>query len=108
MVNVTPEEVIAMRKGQKALDEMTELDRTVAGRGGKHLTIPVCDSFTLRRVAGVIHELATDLDQLARRQDLRARLVILSMGDSVDEANRRIREMTGNENRRRANRGQTA
>ena len=97
-----------MRRGQKRLDEMTEKDKDIAGRGGKHLTIPVCDTFTLRRVAGVIHELATDLDQLARRQDLRARLVILSMGDSVDDANRRIREMTRNEKGRRDNRGQTA
>jgi hypothetical protein len=108
MVNVTPEEVIAMRKGQKRLDEMTELDKDIAGRTGARLQIPPTDVYNLRRIAGLLHGLAADLDMLSRRSDLRARTVILEMRACVADVNRRINEITGNEKRRRANRGKTA
>ena len=108
MVNVTPEEVIAMRKGQKALEEMTDLDKDIAGRTGARLHIPPTDVYNLRRIAGPLHGLAADLDMLSRRTDMRARTVMLEMRACVSDVNRRINEMTGNEKGRRANRGQTA
>src|SRR5260370_27197604 len=108
MVNVTPEEVIAMRKGQKALEEMTDLDKDIAGRTGARLHIPPTDVYNLRRIAGLLHGLAADLDMLSRRTDMRAWTVMLEMRACVSAVNRRINEMTGNEKGRRANRGQTA
>ena len=108
MVNVTPEEVIAMRKGQKRLDEMTELDKDIVGRTGARLHIPPTDVYNLRRIAGLLHGLAADLDMLSGRSDLRARTVILEMRACVGDVNRRINEMTGKGKGRRANRGKTA
>ena len=108
MVNVTPEEVMAMRKGQKALDQMTELDKDIAGRTGARLHIPPTDVYSLRRIAGLLHGLAADLDMLSRQTDMRARTVMLEMRACVGDVNRRINEMTGKGKGRSANRRQTA
>jgi hypothetical protein len=84
-----------MRKGKKRLDEMTELDRDIAGRAAKHLVLPMMDVYNLRRVAGILNGLAADFDMISRRHDISARLIILSVRDAVDQANTRIKEMTG-------------
>lgn len=97
MVNVTPEEVIAMRKGQMALDEMTELDKDIVGRTGARIHIPPTDVYNLRRIAGLLHGLAADIDVLSRRTDMRARTIMLEMRASVADVNGRINDMTGNE-----------
>src|SRR5258708_34465043 len=96
MVNVTPEEVIAMRKGQKRLDEMTELDKDIAGRTGARLHIPPTDVYNLRRIAGLLHGLAADLDMLSGRPDLRARTVLLDMRACVGDVIRRVTTSTWN------------
>jgi hypothetical protein len=89
----------------KAFDEMTKLDHTISGSGGKHLINPDCD------VGGIIDRLVADLDhlsqrfdQLSRRHDLTARMIISSMRDSVDDAGRRIKEMTDNAKTKKSSR----
>jgi hypothetical protein len=96
MVQVTPEEFDAMRKGKARLEEMSEMDRAICGADtAKHLIIPMCDIYNLRRIAGLLHGLASDLDNLSRRADLRARTIILEVRAEIDSCNKRIREMTG-------------
>lgn len=93
---VKPDEWDEMRKGKDRLEEMTQFDRNICGADtAKHLVIPMCDVYNLRRIAGLLHGLAADLDQLSRRGDMRARSIILETRDAIDSANKRIREMTG-------------
>lgn len=95
MVAISPEEVMEMRKGQKRLEEMTELDHDIAGRSAKHLVLPMMDVYNLRRVAGILNGLAADFEAMSRRHDISPRLIILSVRDAVDQANTRIKEMVG-------------
>jgi hypothetical protein len=60
----------------------------------KDFVIPMVDTFTMRRVAGVVHSLAFELDMLSRRQDLSLRLMALSLKDVVNTANTEIRRIT--------------
>jgi hypothetical protein len=103
MVNMTPEEVMAMKNGQRdPFEEMSQMDRDIAGADtAKHLVIPMCDIYNLRRVAGLLHGLAADLDVLSRRHDVRARTLILETRALIDETNRRIRDMTGKGKRKK-------
>lgn len=88
-------EIVDMRRSKKLFDEMSNLDKLVTGTGGKHLVLPMMDIYNLRRVAGILNGLAAEFDMLSRRTDLTARLIVLSTQDAVNDANRRIREMTG-------------
>lgn len=102
MVDVTPEEVMAMKRGEKRLEEMSQLDRDICGADqAKHIIIPLCDVFNLRRISGILHGLASDLDGLSRRHDLQARTIILETRAHIDSANRRIKEMTGKGKRKK-------
>jgi len=96
MVQVTPEEIDAMRKGRQRLEEMSQSDRELCGADqAKHLIIPMSDVYNLRRIAGILNGLAASFDTLSRRHDIKARSIILEVRAEIDDANRRIREMTG-------------
>src|SRR6266851_3008792 len=102
MVQITPEEVEEMRKGRKRLEEMSQFDRDICGADqAKHLIIPMADVYNLRRIAGLMHGLASDLDVLSRRQDYTARTIILETRAAIDGCNRRIKEFTGKGKRRK-------
>ena len=51
------------------------------------------ENFTIWRVAGVIHSLASELDMLAHRKDLSLRLMALGLQTAVNTANAEIREI---------------
>ena len=105
MVDINPAEWDARRKAGKAFGELTDTDKAIIGwPGAKNLRIPMADTFTLRRMAGEIHSLASDLDMLSRRQDLSLRLMALSIQDAVTVANSEIRRVTGTEKARRPRR----
>lgn len=102
MVAVSPEEWDAMRKGKARLEEMSDMDKAICGAGtAKHLIIPMCDVYNLRRIAGLLNGLAASFDQLSRRHDLRARTIILEVRAECDDFNRRAREMTGKGKRKK-------
>lgn len=102
MVQITPEEVELMRKGKARLEEMSQLDRDICGADiAKHLVIPMADVYNLRRIAGLLHGLAADLDILSRRHDYTARTIILETRAAIDCTNRRIKEMTGKGKRKK-------
>lgn len=92
-------EYIERLKTEKALDrfqEMSEMDRAICGADqAKHLIIPMSDVYNLRRIAGILHGLATRLDDLSRRQNRTARSVILEVRAEIDDANANIRQMAG-------------
>jgi hypothetical protein len=62
----------------------------------KHLVIPTADAVTIRRVAGVIHALAAEMDVLSRHQGLSLGLMALVIQDAVSSANAEIRRITEN------------
>lgn len=105
MVQISPEEVMARRRHEREidrLDEMSERDRDIAGAYGyKHLMIPMADVYNLRRIAGILHGLATDMDVLSRSTTMRPRTIIMETRMLVDDANRRVREMTGKGKRKK-------
>lgn len=89
----TVEEEVARRKER---DELTDFDRTVVGAfGSKNLRIPMTSAVNLRRIADIMHGLATELDRISRRGDLSARSIILEAHFLVDMANKSIRELPG-------------
>lgn len=98
----TIQEAIEMRKGKARLEEMSELDRSICGADqAKHLIIPMSDVYNLRRIAGILHGLAADLDNLSRVTNVKARTIILETRAHIDDANKRIREMTGKGKRKK-------
>lgn len=102
MVDVSPEEVMAMRKGKARLEEMSEMDRAICGADtAKHIIIPMCDVYNFRRIADLLRGFSASLDVLSRRHDRRARSIILEVRADIDELNRGIREMTGKGKRKK-------
>lgn len=102
MVDVNPAEWDMARKaGVKFREEMNEIDRIICGADqAKHLIIPMSDVYNLRRIAEVLRSVASDLDFLSRRTDIKARTIILETRAIVDDANRQIREFkTGKSNK---------
>jgi hypothetical protein len=97
VAHIDPVEWDAMRKGKKQIEEMSQFDRELVGADrSRHLVIPMGQgAFSFRRIAGVLHELASDLDTLSRRTDMSARSIVLHVQDSVTRANYRIKEMAG-------------
>ena len=96
MVDVNPEEWDAMRRGKVRVEEMSELDKSICGANtAKHLIIPMADVYNLRRIAGILHGLASDLDMLSRQSTWPARTIILETRARMDEANAEIKKMTG-------------
>ena len=48
----------------------------------------------MRRLAGVVHSLATEFDALSRRKDLSLELMSLNIRDAVNNANSEIQRVT--------------
>lgn len=55
----------------------------------------MADAVTIRRVAGAIHSLESQLDMLSSRKDLSLRLMALSLELAVNSANSEIRKIMG-------------
>lgn len=97
---VKPEEWDEMRIRRS--EEMSELDRSICGADtAKHIIIPMNDVINLRRCAGLLHELASNIDAITRRHDYAARTIILEVRSEIDSINQRIRDTIGKGRRRR-------
>jgi|SRR5579859_3896988 len=89
----TLEEALARKKEG---EELTDFDREVARAfGSKNLRIPMTSAVNLRRVADIMHGLATELDRLSRRGDLSSRSIIIEARWLIDQANMKIRTLPG-------------
>lgn len=62
----------------------------------------MADAVTIRRVAGVVQSLSSQLDMLSGRKDLSLRLMALSLELAVNCANSEIRKIMGTDPAARA------
>lgn len=100
---VKPDEWDEMRT--RRLEEMSQMDKDICGADTtKHIILPMNDVINLRRCASLMHELATNIDNITRRQHYTARTIILEVRMEIDMMNQRIRETIGKGKRRRRNR----
>jgi len=100
VVAVKPEEWDEMRVRRS--EEMSQIDRDICGADqAKHIIIPMNDVINLRRCAGLLRELALNIEAITRRQDYAARTIILEVRSEIDGINRRIRDTIGKGRRRR-------
>lgn len=97
---VKPEEWDEMRG--RRLEEMSQMDKDICGANtAKHIILPMNDVINLRRCAGLLHELASNIDNITRRQNYTARSIILEIRMEIDHINQRIRDTIGKGKRRR-------
>lgn len=88
----TVEEAVARLKEE----DLTDFDRTLLGEFTcKNLRIPLESAVNLRRVADIMHGLATELDRLSRRGDMSARSILIETQWLINRANRKIRTLPG-------------
>ncbi len=69
MVDISPQEVMDMKKSQKALEDMTPREREIVG-GTVRLDLPMDSQYRLRQVAECLRDLAKILDRLSRANDV--------------------------------------
>lgn len=69
MVDITPQEVMDMKKSAKAVEDLTERQREIVG-GTVRLDLPMDSQYRLRQVAECLRDLATILDKLSRANSL--------------------------------------
>jgi hypothetical protein len=69
MVNISPQEVIEMRKSEKALEDLSPREREIVG-GTVRLDLPMDSQYRLRQVAECLRDLAKTLDRLSRADSM--------------------------------------
>ena len=93
MVNVTPEQVMAMRRKPDP-DELSQADRDIIGETCR-LEIPFRDVHRMRQTAELLRGYADLLDSYSRRTDLPPRSVLFHLRSEARILNRQIRETRG-------------
>lgn len=69
MVSITPEEVMQMKKSEKAMEDLSPREREIVG-GTVRLDLPMDSQYRLRQVAECLRDLAKKLDALSRTNAL--------------------------------------
>jgi hypothetical protein len=69
MVDITPQEVMDMKKSAKAVEDMSPREREIVG-GTVRLDLPMDSQYRLRQVAECLRDLAKKLDALSRSDTL--------------------------------------
>lgn len=94
MVGTTEDHVVRLQR-QNVLDEMTEHDRKIVGTAAIRLEIPLTDRYTLRKMPGLLRGMAAHIENMARREDLADRSVLLDIKAEASHFNKTVREMHG-------------
>ena len=89
MVDITPEEVMALKNG-KELDVLSERDRAVLGSSSARLLIPLDHPERMTEYADVLVELGPRLKAICARTDWPPRLVMSEYRNEIRSAQWRI------------------
>jgi hypothetical protein len=89
MVNVTPEEVMAMRRKPEP-DELSQIDKDIIGETCR-LEIPFRDVERMKLTAGLLRAYADQLDFYSSRTDLPARTILFHLRMEARLLNRKLR-----------------
>jgi hypothetical protein len=90
MVNVTPEEVMAMRRKPEP-DELSQIDKDIIGETCR-LEIPFRDVERMKPTASLLRAYADQLDFYSARSDLPARTILFHLRTEARLLNRKLRE----------------
>ncbi len=93
MVNITPEEVMAMRKKPEPT-ELSQIDKDILGETCR-LEIPFRDVARMRQTAELLRGYADQLDFYSGRTDLPARTVLFHLRTEARILNKALRETQG-------------
>jgi hypothetical protein len=97
MVNVTPEEVMAMRRKPEP-DELSQIDKDILGASCR-LEIPFRDVERMKQTAALLRTYADQLDFYSSRTDLPPRTILFHLRTEAQLLNRRIRDTQGRRTR---------
>lgn len=92
MVDMTPEQVMAMKAG-KPVDILDAVDRAVVGSSGARLTMPLDHPVAMAERADLLIGLGNRLKAIAGRSDLSIRTVMSEYRTEVRAMQRRFDEM---------------
>lgn len=93
MVNITPEEVMAMKRKPDPT-ELSQMDKDIIGDTCR-IEIPFRDIHKMRVAAELLRGYADSLDFNSRRTDLPVRTILLSLREEARAINKRLREAKG-------------
>lgn len=93
MVQITPEEVMAMRR-KPMPDELSQIDKDIIGETCR-LEIPFRDVYRMRQTADLLRGYAEQLDFYSRRTDLPPRTILFHLRSEARALNRALRETRG-------------
>ena len=94
MVQITPEEVMAQRKGQQPEDTLRSWERDLL-KASARVDIPLDSPHLLRKVAPVLAGLAAHIEFTARRTDISEFDILSSIHGAVRSATKQIRLLHG-------------
>lgn len=93
MVNITPEEVMAMKRRPDP-NGLSEMDKDIIGETCR-IEIPFRDVHKMRLAAELLRGYADSLDFTSRRTDWSVRMILLSLREEARAINKRLREAKG-------------
>ncbi len=93
MVNVTPEEVLEMRKRREP-GELGQMDKDIIGETCR-LEIPFRSTARMKQTADLLRGFAAQLDFYAERHDLPQRTVLFHLAFEARVLNRKLRDTRG-------------
>lgn len=94
MVGTLDEHVARLRQ-EKALQEMTPLDKAIVGAKATRAEIPLTDRYLIGKMAELLHGVAAEMAFAAQRKDWPDRTVFMETQTTVRQFNHRVREMHG-------------
>jgi hypothetical protein len=93
MVNISPEEVMAMRRRPDP-GELSEIDKDIIGNTCR-IEIPFRDVFRMRQAADLLRGYADSLDFHSRRTDIPPRTILITLREEARQINKRLRDTRG-------------
>ncbi len=90
----TVEDVVAMKREKKQLEELTERDRSMIG-GSVRLDLPMDSQYRLRQIADELQRLAAILDRLSRDDNLTPRQALIEASTQAFFTRRDLLELSG-------------
>lgn len=94
MVMITPEEIMAQRKGQPPEDTLRPWERELL-KASARIDIPLDSPHLLRKVAPILAGLAAHIEFTSRRTDISEFDILNSIHGAVRAATRQIRLLHG-------------